>query len=363
MSGTSMDAIDCVLVEFSIATPHVLAASQTPINEDIRIQLLALCQGTDSELDKLAALDNRLGHLFAREILKLLESTAIDPKTVSAIGSHGQTIRHYPPGSKTINSIQIGDPNLIATLTNITTIADFRRRDMAVGGQGAPLVPAFHNAVFRSTAEDRVILNIGGIANITILPRDPASQASGFDTGPGNVLMDAWIAQHRETTMDRDGAWAESGTIYHPLLASLLDDAYFKHPPPKSTGREYFNMDWLSPLLADHASSTTAADIQATLCELTAISISNAIEDYAPQTDEILICGGGIHNKHLLNRLKIHLAQRSLQSTMDYGIDPDFVEAIAFAWLAKQTLAGKPGNLPSVTGADKAVILGGIYKA
>jgi len=303
MSGTSMDAIDCVLVEFSAATPHVLAASQTPINEDIRIQLLALCQGTDSELDKLAALDNRLGHLFAQEILKLLESTGTDPETVSAIGSHGQTIRHYPPGTTLANnSIQIGDPNLIAGLTDITTVADFRRRDMAVGGQGAPLVPAFHNEVFRSTAKNRVILNIGGIANITILPRDADKKVSGFDTGPGNVLMDAWVALHLEATMDSDGAWGASGTINRPLLAKLLDDAYFTNPPPKSTGREYFNMGWLNPLLADHAS--TAADIQATLCELTAISISDAIENYAPQTDEILICGGGIHNKHLLDRLK-----------------------------------------------------------
>ncbi|HFD92504.1 MAG TPA: anhydro-N-acetylmuramic acid kinase [Gammaproteobacteria bacterium] len=359
MSGTSMDAIDCVLVDFSHDMPRILGTRQTPIEEETRRRLIELSQGTDKELDEFAVLDNRVGHLFAETVIQLLQDCNVASGAIDAIGSHGQTIRHYPPGSPTANSLQIGNPNVIAQRTGITTVGDFRRRDMAAGGQGAPLVPAFHNAVFRSDTVERVVLNIGGIANITILPRDPQAPVSGFDTGPGNLLMDAWTARHRGAAMDRDGAWAASGEVNVPLLRQLLDDAYFHLPPPKSTGREYFNLTWLEPMLAEHP--CTAADVQATLCELTARTISQAIEHHAPQTEEILLCGGGIHNKHLRKRLQAHLASRTLASTLEHGIDPDHVEAVAFAWLAKQSLEGKPGNLPSVTGADRRVILGGIY--
>ncbi len=361
MSGTSMDAIDCVLVEFSQTLPQVLATSQTPIAEDIRLRLQSLCQGGGSELDELAALDHVMGRLFAQEVLQLLAQTAVETRDVRAIGSHGQTIRHYPPRQGRGNSLQIGDPNLIAALTGICTIADFRRKDMAVGGQGAPLVPAFHNAVFRREDKGRVVVNIGGIANLTILPRDPAAQVTGFDSGPGNLLMDAWIHRHLGKNLDEDGAWAASGAAHGPLLTALLQDAYFKNPPPKSTGREYFNLEWLEPLIAAHAPAADPVDIQATLCELTAQSISHAIFQHASHCEEVLLCGGGIHNKYLLQRLSTLLAPRTLHSTHDFGIAPDFVEAIAFAWLARQTLEGKPGNLPSVTGAERAVILGGVY--
>lgn len=363
MSGTSMDAIDCVLVEFTQTMPRVLAASQRPIAGDIRLRLQALCRGGSGELDEFAALDHIMGRLFAQEALQLLAQTAVAAHHVRAIGSHGQTVRHYPPAQGRGNSLQIGDPNLIAALTDICTVADFRRKDMAAGGQGAPLVPAFHEAVFRRKDKERVVVNIGGIANLTILPGNPAAQVTGFDSGPGNLLMDAWIHRHLDKKMDENGDWAASGASHGPLLTALLDDVYFKNPPPKSTGREYFNLEWLEPFIAIHAPAVNPADIQATLCELTAHSISRAILQHAPRCEEILLCGGGIHNRFLLERLSGLLAPRILRSTQDFGIAPDLVEAIAFAWLARQTLEGKPGNLPAVTGAERAVILGGIYKA
>jgi len=361
MSGTSMDSIDGVLVDFSGLIPRVLATEQTPLDSGLKQRLLALCQDQSVELTEYIALDGLLGQLFAHTALALLTETSTLPKEIYAIGSHGQTIAHYP-GSAIPGSLQLGDPNIIATQTNITTVADFRRRDMAAGGQGAPLVPAFHQAVFRHAEHNRVVLNIGGIANITILPANPQQPISGFDTGPGNLLLDYWATQHLGTTMDHAGQWAASGTVNQPLLKAMLQDQYFQQAPPKSTGRELFNSAWLRSLLQNHGNSLSAADIQATLSELTASSIATAILSYAPENDALLICGGGVHNKHLMKCLASHLPHCPLRSTAYFGIDPDYVEAIAFAWLARQTIAGRPGNVPSVTGAQREMILGGIYK-
>jgi anhydro-N-acetylmuramic acid kinase len=281
---------------------------------------------------------------------------------VRAIGSHGQTVRHEPDGDHPF-SVQIGDPNVIAEITGITTIADFRRRDIAAGGQGAPLVPAFHAAVLRSSDEDRVALNIGGMANITVLPRDPAQAVTGFDTGPGNVLMDAWAARHLGTPLDSEGRWAGSAPRDEALLAVLLSDEYFQRQPPKSTGREHFNMTWLEARLAQLGTAPEPAQVQASLAALTALSCAAAIQRYAPRTQQVLVCGGGVHNVTLLQQLTDALPGVRVASTQTQGLDPDWVEALAFAWLAQQTLAGKPGNLPSVTGARAPVVLGGIYSA
>lgn len=363
MSGTSLDAIDAVLVDLAASAPRLLATHSHPLPAALRTQLLTLCHGgTADELRLMAELDVRLGRLFAEASLALLHQAAIPASAVRAIGSHGQTVRHEPDGEHPF-SVQIGDPNLIAQLTGITTIADFRRRDIAASGQGAPLVPAFHAAVLRDADESRVVLNIGGMANITALPHNPQQVVTGFDTGPGNVLMDAWAARHLGTAQDNEGRWADSASCHEQLLAALLRDAYFQRPPPKSTGREHFNMAWLEARLAQFDTTPEPAQVQASLCALTAQSCATAIQRYAPHTQRVLVCGGGVHNVTLMRRLADALPNRSVASTQILGLDPDWVEALAFAWLAQQTLAGKTGNLPSVTGARAPVVLGGIYLA
>jgi len=363
MSGTSLDAIDAVLVDLASPTPQQIAVHSHPLPTALRTQLLALCHGgTADELRRTAELDVRLGSLFAEATFSLLQRAAIPASAVRAIGSHGQTVRHEPDGDSPF-SVQIGDPNVIAQITGITTVADFRRSDIASGGQGAPLVPAFHAAVLRSTDEDRVALNIGGMANITVLPSNPEQAVTGFDTGPGNVLMDAWAARHLGTPQDNEGRWAGSAQRHEPLLAALLSDAYFQRPPPKSTGREHFNMAWLEARLAQLDTEPEPAQVQASLVALTAQSCAAAIQRYAPHTQQVLVCGGGVHNVTLMQQLADALPGKRVVSTQTLGLDPDWVEALAFAWLAKQTLAGKPGNLPSVTGAKASVVLGGIYLA
>ncbi len=361
MSGTSMDAADAALVDFSFTPPKLIATQHNQLDAELRAALLALCVPGPNEIERMAELDARLGELFAETALALLKKSGVSATTIQAIGSHGQTVRHQPTGPYPF-SLQIGNPALIAQRTGITTIADFRRADIAAGGQGAPLVPAFHNAVFRSPEHDRVIVNIGGIANITVLPKHAKQPAIGFDTGPGNVLLDAWAERHLGKRMDEDGRFAASGKVHEALLNTLLHDDYFSLAPPKSTGREHFNSAWLDVALQQDA-DISAQDVQATLCELTTASIANAIQKYAPVTTEVLICGGGAHNVHLMQRLRARLKPCSVESTEKYDISPDWVEAMAFAWLAKQTLEGKPGNLPSVTGAKHAVVLGGIYPA
>ena len=360
MSGTSMDGIDAVVMDLS-GVPQILAAKYTPYDKETRDGLIGLCTNNHHTVELLGSMDTSLGQQFAQAALEVLRQGGISTDKIRAIGSHGQTIRHEPHAPAPY-SLQIGNPNIITEITGITTVADFRRRDIAAGGEGAPLVPAFHNEIFRSSDKDRVVINIGGIANITILPKDKDLPVTGFDTGPGNVLMDGWSERHLGATFDTDGQWGASGNLHNPLLTTLLEHPFFKLKPPKSTGREYFNLQWLDETLHDLPNLPLPQDIQATLCELTACSISRAIATYAPKTHEILVCGGGVHNKMLMHRLGFHLQGRSIHSTEQFGIHPDWVESAAFAWLAKQTLEGKYGNLPSVTGATKAVVLGGIYK-
>jgi anhydro-N-acetylmuramic acid kinase len=361
MSGTSIDAIDAALVELSGPQPELIQCCSHPIPESLRASLKSCYEKQGPTLKSLAIMDKQMGEQFAQAAYTVLEQSNLHASQIRGIGSHGQTIFHLPTGEHT-NTIQIGDPNTIAEHTGITTVADFRRRDMAAGGQGAPLVPAFHASLFRSQEHDRVILNIGGIANITILPSTPNLPVTGFDTGPGNGLMDAWIQTHEKQPMDESGHWAASGKVHPLLLEKLIQDDFFGQSPPKSTGREYFNLAWLQKHIKRCPKRILRKDVQATLCELTARTIAEAILQYAPETSEILVCGGGTHNLSLMFRLQHLLAHCKVRSTEDHGMAPDWVEAVAFAWLAKQILEGLPGNLHEVTGASHPVVLGGVYK-
>lgn len=361
MSGTSLDGIDAAVVDLSARTPRVIAAHTHPYAAELRSELLTLAQGGSSEeVELLGRLDRWLGELFAEAALALLHQHNLAPGAIRAIGSHGQTVRHRPAGPAPF-TLQIADPNLIAERTGITTVADFRRRDMAAGGQGAPLVPAFHASCFRDPREDRAVLNLGGMANLTLLPADPQQPVRGFDTGPGNVLLDAWIGRQRGETCDRNGAWASSGRTHPSLLDRLLQDEYFSAPPPKSTGREQFNLAWLERRLA--GIECTPQDVQATLVALTAETITRGLRDTAPRTQRMLVCGGGVHNVALMTALDTRLPDVKVESTATHGLDPDWIEAAAFAWMARETLAGHPSNVPSVTGACGPRILGGIYRA
>jgi anhydro-N-acetylmuramic acid kinase len=365
MSGTSLDGIDAVLIDLHTKhgrQPRLLAAQTFPLPSPLREQLQALCQTGEAEIERMGQTDRLLGLSFGNAVNTLLDTAGVPRSAVRAIGSHGQTIRHRPPGPHQPYpfTLQIGDPSSIAQLTGITTVADFRRRDIAAGGQGAPLVPPFHRALFAGP-RTRAIVNIGGIANVTLLPID--GSVTGFDTGPGNTLLDNWIARHSGDTYDRDGAWAASGKVAPELLQRLLGDPYFSAVAPKSTGREYFNLAWLERHIADMEISTATADVQATLVELTARTIADEIDRLTPAPHEIFICGGGAYNTHLMLRLEALLHPRQLGSTQLLGIAPEWVEAAAFAWLAQQTLAGKPGNDPAVTGASIYCVLGAIYPA
>ena len=355
MSGTSMDAIDAALVELNDAQCQLIDHHSHPIPESLKQSLLSLIEPGNDELARMMNCDVELGKLFAEATKELLKKSNTTASQVQAIGSHGQTLRHYPDKATTL---QIADANIIAQLTGITTIADFRRRDMAAGGQGAPLVPAFHKVIFSDYENDQVILNIGGIANITLLPKDKS--ISGYDTGPGNCLMDEIALQHLKLPYDRDGEWGASGHVHPGLLERMLNDPYFTRAAPKSTGREYFNQGWLDKILKSFP-NLAAQDIQASLCELTAQTISDAIINSLPTAKRVLICGGGAHNSALMQRLDELLIEQQVDSTAKEDIDPDWVEAMAFAWLAKQTLENKPGNLPDVTGATQKVVLGAIY--
>jgi anhydro-N-acetylmuramic acid kinase len=359
MSGTSLDGIDAALVEFKDHHVQLIAFEYQPFPDHIKNQLEQISDANAMIfLKDYGAMDTRMGVLFAQIIDTLLTKANIPATAIRAIGSHGQTIYHEPNTNFPF-SLQIGDPNIIAETTGITTIADFRRRDIAAGGQGAPLVPAFHQAVFGHPTEHRCVVNIGGIANITILPAPESATVIGFDTGPGNILMDQWIQKHRSLNYDQQGEWAKSGNINHDLVTLLKKDPYFQTDPAKSTGKEYFSLDWIYQTIS--VTDYPVADIQASLCYLTATTITDAIQKYAPDTEQVLICGGGIHNDYLLQLLEQNLTC-PVSSTELYGIHPDHVEAIAFAWLAKQTLHHLTGNLKEVTGASHNVILGGIYQ-
>ena len=356
ISGTSLDAIDAALVDFDADPLQVVAATAAAYEPSLKRRLAALIDAPDlAALDDIGQMDVELGRAFARTANGLLQSAGVAAAEVTAIGSHGQTLRHRTDVEVPF-TWQVGDPNTLAELTGITVIADFRRRDVAAGGQGAPLVPAFHDQVFRSAAEDRVIANVGGIANITVLVRD--APVIGFDTGPGNRLLDAWVSRHRGLDFDRGGAWAAGGHIDGPLLAHLLEEPFLSLPAPKSTGRELFNSAWLDRRLAGRTLSP--ADVQATLQEYTARTLSAAVRVHAPGA-ALYVCGGGAHNAGLLAALSKLLAPRPVTTTAALGLNPDYVEAVAFAWFAKRTLAGGSSSLASVTGARGARVLGGIY--
>lgn len=359
ISGTSADSIDAALVSFSGDAPQLLASHTHPWPAELRQRMLALAQGEASlDLDAFGRLDVEIGRQFAAAALQLLDDSGTPADAVRAIGSHGQTLRHRPTGAYPF-TLQLGDPSVIAERCGIDVVADFRRADIAAGGQGAPLLPALHAMLMARAGHARVVLNLGGIANITVLGAD--GSVRGFDTGPANGLLDAWCQRHRGEPFDRDGMFAAAGQPDPALLDAMLADRYFALPPPKSTGREHFHLDWLAthPPLA----SLNPADVQATLLELTARSVAMAIVRYAPTAQEVLACGGGVHNAALMRRLGELLTPRTLGTTADHGIDPDFLEATAFAWLARQRLLGLPGNLPEVTGARGERVLGAIYSA
>lgn len=360
MSGTSMDGIDAALVEFNGKHIKLIASHSHHIPQALKekLQILAL-DAPGASLDMLGEADTELGSVFADATNTLLKLANFRAEQITAIGSHGQTVRHRPD-LKNSFSMQIGDANKISYLTGITTVADFRRKDMAAGGEGAPLAPRFHQQVFHSDDENRAILNIGGIANITYLPSQATSNSFGFDTGPGNTLMDAWIQKHRHKNYDNNGMWSASATADQQLVNHLMLDAFVNSKPPRSTGREHYNLNWLAQQLKNF-SHLDAGQVQASLCQFTCNSIVHAIEEHLPETHSLIVCGGGVHNAHLMNQLSEKLARIRVTSSDDFGIHPDWVEAIAFAWLARQTINKKPGNLPMVTGARQETVLGAVY--
>jgi anhydro-N-acetylmuramic acid kinase len=360
MSGTSLDGIDAALVEIDQQGRTQLLANyyqtyQSPLQKEI----FELSQVPEVKLEDLASLDQRLAKLYAQCCLNLLEKYDYKAADITAIGCHGQTIRHKPRPNAF--SIQIGDANLVAELTGITTIADFRRRDIAAGGEGAPLVPAFHQNIFLDYHNPRQILNLGGIANVTVLSQDPAS-TFGFDIGPANALSNEWVDKHWQINYDEGGVLARSGTIQSSLLEKWLAIDYFNQPPPKSTGRELFNLQQMKQLTPE-MDEFRKEDVLATLVELTAISIGRGIENWGYTDGELFLCGGGAHNIYLVERIQHHLLTVRIGRTDDLGIPVDMVEACAFAWLAYRTLNGMAGNLANTTGAKGPRVLGAIYPA
>ena len=354
ISGTSMDGIDAALVQFEETSVDVIKTHEHSYPVQLREQLLLATRDPGAcTVDDVGQLDRWVGECFRDAANGLLEGSGVDATRIAAIGSHGQTIRHRPDAAHPF-TLQIGDPSIIAKGTGIRTVADFRRADMALGGQGAPLTPAFHEWLLNKPGLDQVVLNIGGIANITVL-RGDAADTTGFDTGPGNTLLDAWISKHLQKPFDGDGQWAGQGKVDANLLAGLLSDPYFAASPPKSTGFEYFNIPWLE---AADLSACEPVDVQATLSALTADSVAAAIHQYGGEPSSVLVCGGGAHNSDLLQRLRTALPGINIKTTESAGLDPDWVEAVAFAWLAMRNLQNLPGNLPSVTGASHAAILG-----
>jgi anhydro-N-acetylmuramic acid kinase len=360
MSGTSMDAVDAALVDFAGAAPRLIAASRAPWTPELRERLERLAAGAAIDAGGFAALDSEAGRFIAEAIGALLDGHGIAAEQVTAIGCHGQTVAHAPDAA-IASTLQLGDANVIAERTGITTVNDFRRRDIAAGGQGAPLTPAFHAAVLRDGREDRVVLNLGGIANITVLPADPDLPVTGFDTGPANCLMDGWVRRHRGEAYDAGGDWAASAEPHARLLTEMLDDPFFARRPPKSTGTQYFSMSWLDERLA-RADTPLPAEVQATLLALSCQSAADAIRRHAPRAARVLVCGGGVHNRRLMAGLATRL-DIPVESTAAFGVDPDWMEAMAFAWLARQALSGAAGNLPPVTGARGLRILGAIHPA
>ena len=366
ISGTSADGIDAALVRFDAradAHPELVLGRTYAWDPALRARLVSLGQGDDAtSLDELGTLDVRVARAFADAAVRLLDAAGVAAREVRALGSHGQTVRHRPAGAAFDGhdpfTWQLGDGNVIAERSGIATVADFRRRDVAAGGQGAPLLPALHHALLRTPDEERAVLNLGGIANLTLLPRH--GDVRGFDSGPANALLDAWCERHTGAAYDAGGAFAARGRSDDALLARLLAEPWFAQPPPKSSGREHFHLGWLQPQLRG---DERAEDVQATLLELTAATVAAALHAHQPGTQRLLACGGGVHNPLLLQRIGARLPGVVVESTAAHGVDPDFVEAMGFAWLARETLAGRPGNLPAVTGARGPRVLGALYPA
>ena len=360
MSGTSMDGINAAAIISENNRLKILKTHFTPYPDKLRSTLQTVVSSQwQGPLSTLLRIDHQIGQAFAEAATTVIQ--ALPKHQFCAIGSHGQTVFHQPHRPYP-NTWQLGNPSLIAERTGVTTIADWRRRDMAAGGQGAPLAPAFHAHVFRQPT-DSVVITLGGIANITFIPGDSAQQIIGFDTGPANTLLDNWIQRHQGEDYDHGGQWAASGKPNQPLLKEMLADPFFAEDSPKSTGREYWNLAWLDQQLASQSLQLSPENIQATLLELTVRSIANAIHKVAPSAEQIFVCGGGVHNLQMMKKLATRCAPCTVKSTAEAGFDPDFVEAIAFAWLAHQTLAGHPVNLSSITGAKGNRILGAIYPA
>lgn len=355
-----MDGIDAAVIDLSQDKPCVIATHEHPIPKNLQDAITPLFLPGKDNIDALGSADQQLGECFAEAVITLLKQANLNSEQIVAIGSHGQTVRHRPPGVNTPHpfTLQIGDPNIIAARTGITTVADFRRRDIAFGGQAAPLAPAFHQAMFHSASHNRAIINIGGIGNITYLPS--RGKILGFDTGPGNGLLDAWTIRHQNQPFDRDGQWASQHTSSSALLAVLKSHPFLQRLPPKSTGREDFNLPWLEQQLQGFDNLNPGC-VQATLLQLTTETIVDAILLLPTHVDEIFICGGGALNKALMTSLTERCKPSSVDSTTSLGISPEWVEATAFAWLARQTIARLPGNVPAVTGASKPTVLGGIY--
>lgn len=358
MSGTSIDGIDAAIVSFGNRFKCVQTLYE-PYPPALREQLFQLVQTQGGRFSDLLDADNQVATVHALAVKKLLLKAKLNANRVRAIGFHGQTLFHHPVGAYG-NTLQIGNPSFVAEHTGITTVSDFRRRDMAVGGQGAPFAPAFHEFLFRKPGVSRVVVNIGGIANITILPGDINQAMSGCDTGPANCLLDEWYAQHHPQQFDAQGTWASTGRCNTTALNTLLADPYFNKTIPKSTGREYFHLNWLRQHL--NTKELKPEDLQATLLQLTCQTIADAINRFAPETEEVYVCGGGVHNDFLFSTLQWQLASIEVNTTAKIGLDPDWVEACAFAWFAQQTINHKTLNLQSITGANKNCIAGAIYK-
>lgn len=359
MSGTSLDGLDIVIIEQQPELPSQLIASHyLAMPKQLRQDLLSLCSSGYDELARTALAEQQWAQLAANGINELLALQQLTPKDIVAIGSHGQTVRHEPDRQFTI---QISNGALLAELTNITVVTDFRRRDVAAGGQGAPLVPAYHEALFKDYNKQRAILNVGGFSNLSLL--SPNQTTHGFDCGPGNVLLDTWIQHKLNKDYDDKGAWAASAAPNQQLLALFLEDDFFNKTGPKSTGRELFNFAWLNHKLKQFKQPIAAEVVQSTLLELTVQSIIQSLKQAQPTTDELIVCGGGAFNNELLNRLQQNLPNSTVQTTQDYGIPPEWIEAMAFAWLAYCCLAKIPANRPAVTGAKGLRVLGAIYPA
>lgn len=358
MSGTSVDAVDGVIVEINENDVAVKACHSAAVPPEIRDEAIDLIQSDRDSLNRAFRLGNRLSGLYAEVINQLrLQHSNLD---IRASGCHGQTLRHYPDDPHTPFTIQVVNGAMVAIRSSVTCVTDFRNADIALGGQGAPLAPAFHAGCFRKAGVDRVVLNLGGIANVTFLPGNLALPVTGFDTGPANTLMDLWVRHATGNRFDDGGKFAESGQSIPKLHSAMLADPYFRRPPPKSTGREYFGWTWLEGYLAAHTLARPE-DIQATLLEVSADSITEAIVRHFPSADELFVCGGGYRNLRLMARLGERLPQAELFTTAALGIEPEWVEAAAFAWLAHRRLHDLPGNLPTVTGATRPAVLGAVY--